>query len=1410
MALGRGGVYFSDEEPQPEISPIAQFGAIVSGYGLLGGALALASNTNVGEQGYTAYDLVQKTIRNAASKTPLGVGNTFRVPEFMSPFMSPKGLGLDIDQNRQIGSYVFDLDFFKQKETNLLMQDILGRDQYNLLSDRLLIDKESTEVVYEQALDRRGRGSLFLVDKKANTRQLLSDQVALQNLGYQADSYELLAGEVKHKVNPAYLGTIQSLDTPRKIEAAGGNVDRLFTRLDSETGEEIVSKFGLIPSVTGDISDMRARTAFLTSHLNFGLNRFNKLLQATANQVPFLGRKVAQVGDSLGLSLKTTPGPFYKQFLELGAKTTKIGAAYMGLETADHYRRNLGLVGHLGISAGLSMGGQYLYDRFSQGRGNLGNNRLAVGLFATQMLPGFSQGIKEGLATTATNIDIGRSYLGTVTGMSFYRRTIEGLFPGFTDPTVGAAVGLGLAAYSYFGKPLEKRPEEGTRFLPGSIRERIGFIPEIQSISTPESKSTFYKRSVYETLATDVDAGSIKDLHPLSGKLKDPTAKAAYLDKIKTHLGIDDIVSFDQLTKDQQKKVPGLIKAIKGDFAATAADANIAALDFSYKQQVLANKEYYNLSNLEGEIQRGATNVDLNSALIRRTEEIKGRYKDANGIGKMLLEKAELFGAQLYHSFYGASMSGETFDRAMKDMDVSLPFRRGGTLFAGGFLLHQLFTGSLFGTMETPGELIETYKGEKFVEVKTGRFWEAGGTPFKGLETSYLRPHMYHLMINRTEQKSVWGDDDSRFNPISKFFLKNFTYYLEEKNYYSRPYPITGSAFEDIPVIGSLLANTIGQIIKPSKLMHADEFMSKGPGGETLFMQEKEFGSPMESGSMGKPTTPYGGLKFLGDLQYQFRELEGLTGYAKNVFQKALTGKETLGTTYPVLASSRSMDSTILNYWDMELGGALFMSEPLRRLLPRPRSEIEEYNPIMNSMPSWLPDRFKTGDPYREIKMGSARLPGAGFAALNPELKNIDPEDYPDIFKYQILADVAPTSSELIRVRQSLFERRAAGMTTDYENRLMDRASENLQKRLSAIRDFEGHENQIRIPFVSDITRSLYGGTLSLTRHIAAPAEMLIPAGFRPIQKLLSENRSAIETYEYDRLYATPNAFWDKPIRDWIRPAFYSGLHMLGWDGKPGFVNERNEIDEHFDKLNFLKYMTLAQNAPNGNDRQRFLKLAAKTRYGVNPNGDAMSIYMTLPKEEQAYFNAFANAQGADRERILEMIPKDQIHLYEAVWSRKDKGENVSFYPDSKTQINEQHLMERFYELDGALEGPMPEPDWIGWHKDVDINDIKIKYIDSMGKDMNDYNAWNSQARRVARKPYLADSEMFMYEAPLRGRGAFNDVYRHINKYRNYDVSNIIIDEENTFQGTPTAHLQYNDDRQTDILRGLRRDAGIF
>ena len=46
-------------------------------------------------------------------------------------------------------------------------------------------------------------------------------------------------------------------------------------------------------------------------------------------------------------------------------------------------------------------------------------------------------------------------------------------------------------------------------------------------------------------------------------------------------------------------------------------------------------------------------------------------------------------------------------------------------------------------------------------------------------------------------------------------------------------------------------------------------------------------------------------------------------------------------------------------------------------------------------------------------------LPGAGYEALHPELKGLDPEDYPDIHKMAILADVAPYSREYNQVSPS-------------------------------------------------------------------------------------------------------------------------------------------------------------------------------------------------------------------------------------------------------------------------------------------------------------------------------------------------------------------------------------------------------
>jgi hypothetical protein len=126
------------------------------------------------------------------------------------------------------------------------------------------------------------------------------------------------------------------------------------------------------------------------------------------------------------------------------------------------------------------------------------------------------------------------------------------------------------------------------------------------------------------------------------------------------------------------------------------------------------------------------------------------------------------------------------------------------------------------------------------------------------------------------------------------------------------------------------------------------------------------------------------------------------------------------------------MDSLSRQYYERNLGAGMFVSpetenglvgysEPLRRFIQH-EGFSPQVNEIQNEMPSWIPGEdhlinFQKGDPYTKIDEGYARLPGAGYAALHPELERLDPEDYPDITKLSILGDVAPYSRQYNRVR---------------------------------------------------------------------------------------------------------------------------------------------------------------------------------------------------------------------------------------------------------------------------------------------------------------------------------------------------------------------------------------------------------
>lgn len=1455
---GPGGIFYSAVAAEPEMHPLIEGALSLTPYAAgLVGAKYLMHSPYGGVEGnkYTKYDIFQRQIRNLANKTPFGFGNTFRVPEFMSPYASPEALGLDKGvsslDSKEMYKYAFSADSLKTESTRNLVKGIIGEEAYGEISTHFSTDTDRFRLVYEQKADQRGRGRLVFeeleefsearldakgkqvgVDIKLRTKagasKLLSEDVAVQNLRYSADLYDLLEElNISGKINPAYQGFVQNMDVDGII------FDDVFKGSDGS-----IERLGLIASARGSFSsleDLRRRTAYPTAYLSAGLNRFNRLISATKEQIPVLGKHLSAFGDATGLGLSTKPGPFYKQFFEIGFKASKIGAASIGLATIDHYRRNYGLVGNTIASAGTSAGLAYLYNKMYGSNAKLGAGKFGAIAFGAQMLaPGFDKGIIEGLATTAVNLDIGRSYLGQVTGMSYLKRGIEGIAPGFTDPTTSLFMGLGVTALSYYGYgenylrksakgELSQIDEFAGKVVPQFIKDRVGLVADAATgkLNVPLTDFQIKTSNVYDSVVpiksgTGEFSESFMKYNPLANSLANlPAGDARYDEYLRRVDKILDGKGKDKLDKDQVSKLMNFFNQNKDLFEKVGG-----LTDESEIEKIVLDTDYNLDAKIRSEIfNKNYVNNDLNRSLLDRIEIINNKYNAGSALDN-ILRRTEILGAEIYHSFLGASLKGDvtrmvdgeqvtkTYDEFAKGLNASPIFRRFGALFLGVAAAHQVVTGGLFGTMENPDELKDIYSGKKLVEMKKGRWWEGGGTPLEGNETSYFRPHAYVSLMTQAKDRAVWGDETDEYSPLTRFMLKNFTYHLEEKNYFDRPYPMSGSAFEDVPVIGGILSNTIGRLIKPPKLMHQEELYQVNQQGqlETTYLQE--FGSSSELGQIGPgvPVSPKSMASMIGEAQYQFRELEGLTGYTKNYLQKLVTGRETMGTRQFQMASSADMDSAALDYWDMDLGGMFFTSEPIRRLLPRPRSDIEKYNPIANSMPSWMPARYRRGDPYRSIPNGFARLPGKAYEALNPEVKGLDPEDYPDIHKYKILSDLSPKSRETLRLRNELMERRVAGLTTETENKILENASEAHRKRLASTRDFEYAKNAIKIPVVSDVTKSLYQGAESIIRKVTAPVEYVLPGGFRPTQKLLGRTRSAIEVYEQERVYGTTNAFWDKHVRDWFRPAFYSAANLIGWDGKPVHVERREELDSHFDKLQFLKFMQLAQTATNGKDKQRYLNMASQTRTGVNPNGDALGLYLSLPNAEKRFFDAFANAKDSDRDKILELVPEDQVHLYKSIWSRIDSGEKLSLMgAGAKANIDQNYMYGKLNEVqEYFVNRPLPGPDWIGWHKDVDIEDIKVKYVENTGQETHDYDVWNSQVRRASRRPFLEGADMFMYENPGPSRNsARNRLIRGIKNSSGIDFSRSIINTSHAPYQNSRAEIYYNDDRSSEILSML-------
>lgn len=147
------------------------------------------------------------------------------------------------------------------------------------------------------------------------------------------------------------------------------------------------------------------------------------------------------------------------------------------------------------------------------------------------------------------------------------------------------------------------------------------------------------------------------------------------------------------------------------------------------------------------------------------------------------------------------------------------------------------------------------------------------------------------------------------------------------------------------------------------------------------------------------------GSSLVHDIAVSQRLITGIYGYMSGETFGIGTDQE------KKIATSQDMTSTSRAFWDSGIGGAGgSTAEIIRRFIPdfRRRTHI---NPMLNEMPDWLPERFKTGDPFTSVIDGEARLPGKGYEALN----KLHPDAYGEygaFDRFKILADIAPFSPE--------------------------------------------------------------------------------------------------------------------------------------------------------------------------------------------------------------------------------------------------------------------------------------------------------------------------------------------------------------------------------------------------------------
>lgn len=477
--------------------------------------------------------------------------------------------------------------------------------------------------------------------------------------------------------------------------------------------------------------------------------------------------------------------------------------------------------------------------------------------------------------------------------------------------------------------------------------------------------------------------------------------------------------------------------------------------------------------------------------------------------------------------------------------------RSGGTLglltgmaiggIAGGGI-SDFFGSPLLGarSTDTSKDLYNFYTGDKKVPVRNSRWWMMGRTNFQGEGIDRYSPSWVKLASSGWENSGVlYGSKRQYFKhasslptPHNLFGFGGDEDYFAKKHELDRPY----------------------QIAPSGKEMHSgDTLPPYTPGPRDISQQT------LDRLGMSVPQYEYPGAKSAESLSYRTKDAVNRLTEMAGVYKfmgKTIFGDNSSG---PILASARDITSQNRLYWDKDIGGALGMTELLRRFIIKPDdlNPLAKVNNVPNQMPAFMPGRrsmfaedrnyymdFTMGDPYTKVKGGDYRLPGAGYEAVN-ELYSGVKGQYSEVDAFMILADVAPYSEAY-----KFYKRKVQGMIKS--NELSGEWAQKVQSAIDAReekvkgyaatfmeRRFSGNSDNIaninEQTKYNAVERKIGKIYENLTLDVLPEIGRTVPFGSFVTQKMFQHNTAEQDYYDRQVLGAK-NSNWSNPYQGFIRP----------------------------------------------------------------------------------------------------------------------------------------------------------------------------------------------------------------------------------------------------------------------------------